>query len=47
MTTTQLNGHGPRSLSIAYGILRKQDGNLEFSSTPGEGSCFVVSLLLG
>lgn len=31
-------------LSIAYGIVEKHGGSLSFTSEPGKGSCFTVSL---
>lgn len=43
--TTKDVGHGTGlGLSIAYDIIEKHHGSLQFSSTPGHGSCFSVSL---
>jgi signal transduction histidine kinase len=33
-------------LSIAFGIVQKHGGSLDFLSTPGQGSCFTISLPL-
>ena len=43
--TTRDVGQGKGlGLSIAWGIIEKHGGSIDVTSTPGEGSCFVVSL---
>ncbi len=43
--TTKPVGKGTGlGLSLAYGILRKHDGAIDVRSTPGQGSCFRVTL---
>ncbi len=43
--TTKPVGQGTGlGLSLAYGILRKHDGTIDVRSTPGQGSCFRVTL---
>lgn len=45
--TTRPVGQGAGlGLSVAYGIVEHHGGRLEFFSTPGEGSCFSVTLPL-
>lgn len=45
--TTKAVGSGTGlGLSIAFGIVQKHGGDLSFTSHPGEGSCFTVSLPL-
>jgi len=45
--TTKAVGEGTGlGLSIAYGIVEKHGGSLSFTSDPGKGSCFTVSLPL-
>ncbi len=43
--TTKAVGTGT-GLSTAFGIVQKHGGRLEFSSSPGSGSCFTVTLPL-
>ena len=43
--TTKAVGVGTGlGLPIAYGIVKKHDGELNFTSSPGQGSCFTISL---
>jgi signal transduction histidine kinase/ligand-binding sensor domain-containing protein len=43
--TTRVVGSGTGlGLSTAFGIVQKHGGSLEFTSTPGEGSCFTIRL---
>jgi signal transduction histidine kinase len=45
--TTKTVGEGTGlGLSITYGIVTRHEGHLSFSSTPGVGSCFTLSLPL-
>ncbi len=45
--TTKTVGEGMgMGLSISLGIIQKQRGTIEVRSIPGQGSCFIVSLLL-
>jgi signal transduction histidine kinase len=45
--TTKAAGIGTGlGLSIAFDIVHKHGGDLDFTSTPGEGSCFTISLPL-
>lgn len=45
-TTKEVGVGTGLGLSIVYGIVEKHGGNLSFTSTPGQGSCFSVSLPL-
>jgi PAS domain S-box-containing protein len=43
--TTKPVGEGTGlGLSISYGIVREHEGTIDVQSTPGEGSCFTVTL---
>lgn len=43
--TTKPVGHGTGlGLSLSYGIVRKHAGSIDVRSTPGQGSCFRVTL---
>jgi two-component system, NtrC family, sensor kinase len=43
--TTKGVGQGTGlGLSVSYGIIRKHNGDLNVSSTPGQGSTFTISL---
>ncbi|MBT3221750.1 MAG: HAMP domain-containing histidine kinase, partial [Proteobacteria bacterium] len=44
-TTKEIGGTG-LGLSITYGIVQKLGGQIDVKSTPGEGSCFTVTLPL-
>jgi two-component system NtrC family sensor kinase len=43
-TTKPVGAGTGLGLSIAFGIVQKHGGNLDFTSTPGVGSCFTISL---
>jgi signal transduction histidine kinase len=45
-TTKEVGSGTGTGLSTAFGIVQKHGGTLEFTSTPGEGSCFIVTLPL-
>jgi signal transduction histidine kinase len=45
-TTKEVGSGSGLGLSTAFGIVQKHGGSLEFTSTPGEGSCFTVTLPL-
>jgi signal transduction histidine kinase len=45
-TTKQVGVGTGLGLAITYNIIKKHDGQLSFSSTPGAGSCFSVKLPL-
>jgi ligand-binding sensor domain-containing protein/signal transduction histidine kinase len=45
-TTKEVGGGAGLGLSTAFGIVQKHGGSMEFTSTPGEGSCFTVTLPL-
>jgi signal transduction histidine kinase len=43
--TTKEPGHGTGlGLAVSYGIIQKHGGTIDFSSTPGKGTVFTVSL---
>ncbi len=45
-TTKEVGSGSGLGLSTAFGIVQKHGGTLEFSSVPGQGSCFTVKLPL-
>lgn len=45
-TTKAVGGGTGLGLSIAFGIVQKHGGSLDFTSTPGAGSCFTIHLPL-
>ncbi len=45
-TTKTVGVNTGLGLSIALGIAKKHEGNLTFTSKPGKGSCFIVTLPL-
>ena len=46
--STKRNGHGVGlGLSMVYGITREHNGTVEVDSTPGEGTCFKITLPAG
>ena len=45
--TTKAKGVGTGlGLSVSYGIVRQHGGTIDVESTPGEGTCFAVTLPL-
>ncbi len=45
-TTKEVGGGTGLGLSTAFGIVQKHGDSMEFTSTPGAGSCFTVQLPL-
>jgi signal transduction histidine kinase len=43
-TTSDVGGGTGLGLSVSYGIVTRHGGTIDVTSTPGEGSSFVISL---